>query len=258
MLRTVSCWLAGGEVFGHGPVVLSWRTLAHFLQVLLPLRLCGRRVFFSTHRLLPTADSTLLEEAARFYQLQLHHSREALDYLHPVLKPFPFPPAAANSKHDHLLVTDALRLAQTVHTSLTELRGQRLAALGNAFPGNHQYEDAARLEPAASMCQENRLHALAAALTNAPVVRRIEVQQRKGFSRAVHIQAAPCTIWSATAEACAARYESSSIPYRCAGTSAVMPANAAPSPMHGSTAAQGAVGNCKNFRMRWASAKGNG
>src|SRR5437867_3565545 len=55
-----------------------------------------------------------------------------------VLKPFPFPPAAADSKYDHLLVADTFLLAQSIQTSLAKLDGQRPAALGNAFPGNHQ------------------------------------------------------------------------------------------------------------------------
>src|SRR5579859_625224 len=107
-----------------------------------------------------------------------------------VLKPFPFPSAAACSEHNHLLVADALRLAQAVKASVSELCRQRLAALANAFPGNHQDENAARFEPTIGVRQENRFHALATALTNAPVIRWIEVQQRKGFRRAMYIQAA--------------------------------------------------------------------
>jgi Domain of unknown function (DUF6431) len=38
MLSTVADWLACGGVFGYDRLVLSWRTVAHFLQVLLPLR----------------------------------------------------------------------------------------------------------------------------------------------------------------------------------------------------------------------------
>src|SRR5579862_215302 len=106
-----------------------------------------------------------------------------------VLKPFPFPSAAAYSEHNHLLVADALRLAQAVKTSVSELRRQRLAALANAFPGNDQDENAAGFEPTIGVRQENRLHALDTAITNAPVIRWIEVQQRKGFSRAMYIQA---------------------------------------------------------------------
>ncbi len=37
MLTAVADWLACGGVFGYDRLVLSWRTLAHFLQVLLPL-----------------------------------------------------------------------------------------------------------------------------------------------------------------------------------------------------------------------------
>ena len=38
ILSTVADWLACGGVFGYDRLVLSWRTVAHFLQVLLPLR----------------------------------------------------------------------------------------------------------------------------------------------------------------------------------------------------------------------------
>jgi len=38
MLSTVADWLARGDVFCYDHFLLSWRTLAHFLQVLLPLR----------------------------------------------------------------------------------------------------------------------------------------------------------------------------------------------------------------------------
>jgi hypothetical protein len=38
MLNTVADWLACGGVFGYDRLVLSWRTVTHFLQVLLPLR----------------------------------------------------------------------------------------------------------------------------------------------------------------------------------------------------------------------------
>src|SRR5579859_5758276 len=93
-----------------------------------------------------------------------------------ILKPFPFPSAAAYSEHNHLLVADALRLAQAVKTSVSELRRQRLAAIANTFPGNHQDENASRFEPTIGVRQENRLHALATALTNAPVIRWIEVK----------------------------------------------------------------------------------
>lgn len=39
MLGTVHDWLAGDEILHYGQFVLSWQTCAHFLQVLLPLRL---------------------------------------------------------------------------------------------------------------------------------------------------------------------------------------------------------------------------
>lgn len=38
MVSAVVDWSARGGVFCYGPLLLSWRTLAHFLQVLLPLR----------------------------------------------------------------------------------------------------------------------------------------------------------------------------------------------------------------------------
>jgi hypothetical protein len=39
MLELVNEWFSHGEILPYGPWRLSWRTLAHFLQVLLPLRL---------------------------------------------------------------------------------------------------------------------------------------------------------------------------------------------------------------------------
>lgn len=39
MLAALSQWLARGEVVRHGPLRLSWPTLAPFLQLLWPLRL---------------------------------------------------------------------------------------------------------------------------------------------------------------------------------------------------------------------------
>jgi hypothetical protein len=39
MLCAVHDWLAGDEILRYGQFVLSWQTFAHFLQVLLPLRL---------------------------------------------------------------------------------------------------------------------------------------------------------------------------------------------------------------------------
>jgi Domain of unknown function (DUF6431) len=39
MLMTVSNLLARGEIFRYSQLVLSWRTVAHFLHVLLPLRI---------------------------------------------------------------------------------------------------------------------------------------------------------------------------------------------------------------------------
>ena len=38
MVSAVVDWLGRGGVFCYDPLLLSWRTLAHFLQVLLPLR----------------------------------------------------------------------------------------------------------------------------------------------------------------------------------------------------------------------------
>jgi hypothetical protein len=39
MLTAVHDWLARDEILRYGQFVLSWQTFAHFLQVLLPLRL---------------------------------------------------------------------------------------------------------------------------------------------------------------------------------------------------------------------------
>jgi len=39
MLGAVHDWLARDEILRYGQFVLSWQTCAHFLQVLLPLRL---------------------------------------------------------------------------------------------------------------------------------------------------------------------------------------------------------------------------
>ena len=96
-----------------------------------------------------------------------------------------------DSENHDLLVFDAFGFGKPIDVDILELERQDLAAVADVVRGNDHHQNASALQPTIHVIEKQPLHALRFPLADFEIVGRIQVNQRKGLDRALHIKAIP-------------------------------------------------------------------
>src|SRR5260370_16585739 len=88
-----------------------------------------------------------------------------------VLESIPFGPCQPHSHDNDLTVFHALWFSEPINSNIPELICKYLAAIAQVSPRNDQQQNAAALEPAIHMIEEQPLHALPSLLADLAIIR---------------------------------------------------------------------------------------
>src|SRR5260370_5519094 len=106
-----------------------------------------------------------------------------------VLESIPFGPCQPHPHDTDLIVFHGLWLREPINSNIPELICKYLAAIAKVSPRNDQQQNADALEQAIHMIGEQPLHALRSLLADLEIIRRVQIDQREGFHRALHVKA---------------------------------------------------------------------